>query len=781
MGVASLFPQEYEEMITDQLLAKNVKGLEHDIYSATLAGHIEQVVDTVDMVMEIAGQDILKVCGADPTRYEQLRRVMRAAAVLHDIGKLSEDFQAMIHDRSRTIQPVRHELISYWLLDKHTGLRQAIESYLGDTSWGMLAVQCAILGHHLKFIHLEQNNHSDGVLQNYIDRPCADGLKQIIEETLCRPIEWKANLPQFLKRRVEVEDYQSEVLFTLEEQINRLGDTERNLCAMVRGLLIAADALGSVKSLSRSDWLEHKRKSIRTVFTGTPLVTVLTELIESKMSTVNQTSAEITFFQMAVENAGDHDITICEAGCGSGKTIAAYRWAKRVNRPFLCFAYPTTATATQGYLDYESHLGEVGKKLHHSRREVDFELLMNPASDKVQTTSSEFPALDHLLQPVTICTVDTIVGMTQLHYSSLCVLPNIVQSAIVFDEIHSYDDRLFEHVLKFLKIVRVPVLLMTASLQPSRRHKLRELADEVAKEGRTTAWCQGPSQHQEIQRYRLHVTDQLPREVLWEALDQKKNVLIVVNTTGQAMKLYDGLRQEATKRGINTEWYCYHSRYKYEHRLHHQREVVHAFRTKKGVCAITTQIAEMSFDVSCDLLLSEIAPFSALIQRLGRLNRYAKQGDLPKRAFFWMPETYHPYIKQEQQLIRARELLEKSVDKALSQADLARLLQECSDNRGKIRGSEFAWDVMPASKSVAIRDEIDSVDVILKSDYDYVMKSEPKSRAEMLKYVFPIRMHDWAELKQLEKWRYVYIVPDEKIDYDMNRGARWRNAELGKI
>src|SRR5205823_15081295 len=36
---------------------------------------------------------------------------------------------------------------------------------------------------------------------------------------------------------------------------------------------------------------------------------------------------------------------------------------------------------------------------------------------------------------------------------------------------------------------------------------------------------------------------------------------------------------------------------------------------------VATQVAEMSLDLSADLLISDIAPIPSLIQRMGRLNR----------------------------------------------------------------------------------------------------------------------------------------------------------------
>jgi len=56
-------------------------------------------------------------------------------------------------------------------------------------------------------------------------------------------------------------------------------------------------------------------------------------------------------FQIAIGNSTKR-ITLVEAGCGTGKTGAAYLWAaKHADGKKLFFCYPTTGTATEGYRD----------------------------------------------------------------------------------------------------------------------------------------------------------------------------------------------------------------------------------------------------------------------------------------------------------------------------------------------------------------------------------------------------------------------------------------------
>src|SRR5262249_21317858 len=181
-------------------------------------------------------------------------------------------------------------------------------------------------------------------------------------------------------------------------------------------------------------------------------------------------------FQTAVASS-KHRVSFVKAGCGTGKTLGAYMWAAN-NHPTrrLYFCYPTTGTATEGFKDYlfepDGELGGIGAKLFHSRRDVDFEIILTTGKDTELTKADAVARLESLeawSTPIVACTVDTVLGLMQNNKRGLFAWPALAQSAFVFDEIHAYDDRLFGALLRLLKSVPgLPVLLMTASLPAAR-------------------------------------------------------------------------------------------------------------------------------------------------------------------------------------------------------------------------------------------------------------------------------------------------------------------------
>src|SRR5262249_62285082 len=71
-------------------------------------------------------------------------------------------------------------------------------------------------------------------------------------------------------------------------------------------------------------------------------------------------------------------------------------------------------------------------------------------------------------------TVDQFLGFIEHSYTGLCLLPALADSAVIIDEVHSFDQRMFDCLIAFLKNFEMPVLCMTATLPPVRIKQLRD-------------------------------------------------------------------------------------------------------------------------------------------------------------------------------------------------------------------------------------------------------------------------------------------------------------------
>ena len=174
-------------------------------------------------------------------------------------------------------------------------------------------------------------------------------------------------------------------------------------------------------------------------------------------------------FQERVAASGER-VTLVEAGCGNGKTLAAYMWARRhaVGRR-LVFCYPTTGTTSAGFQDYLLAQSELERALMHGRASADIEQILDNGTAEEEDLLWIADVLDLWGTKVVACTVDSVLSLLACWRRALAAAPVFAQSAFVFDEVHSYDDQLFGAFLAFLRWTRASCLVMTASLSEARR------------------------------------------------------------------------------------------------------------------------------------------------------------------------------------------------------------------------------------------------------------------------------------------------------------------------
>lgn len=585
-----------------------------------------------------------------------------AAVIFHDWGKANDGFQrAVLHGEP---QDIRHEHLSGLFL----GLESVANwtAHRKDIDWDV--VLGAVISHHLKcgeFDQTSQDPYAFGCRHSTSKRhqfrvlwntPECEELWQIALTLGLPPT--RPELPPPLWRFDK-----SENTFNLTEHAANLVDgrlckfervlrdkpanqERRHLMWAVRSALIISDAVGSAQSrMGRS--LDD---FVRSTLTELPHFTkneVWSEIIDKR---VNQLLAMGRWdttkgvngwseFQIECEQLPSRALLV--APCGSGKTLAAWRWiAQQCESPTqrVLFLYPTRGTATEGFRDYVSWAPESDAGLIHGTAEYELDgMFDNPAEEfadpragKTFQTDSRLYSLGFWSKRVVSATVDQFLGYMQYQYQSLLMLPLLSNSVIVIDEVHSYDRGMFSALLDLLKSFQVPVLCMTASLPRRRRELLQQhgLLLSNFKGGELQAIAQAP-------RYQISwVVRDNAIKAIRQALSEGRKVLWVVNQVRRAQEALQEL--SCTERahglsfqieGMTVSVHCYHSRFRLNDRKARHRETVSAFQgtnsdsPRGAVLAITTQVCEMSLDLDADLLVTELAPITSLIQRMGRCNR----------------------------------------------------------------------------------------------------------------------------------------------------------------
>ncbi|HVY62872.1 MAG TPA: CRISPR-associated helicase Cas3' [Planctomycetota bacterium] len=738
-----------------RLLAKSASNAEALRDPELLEGHTAQVVAAADALLAVRLAPSLEAAGLRAELAPRLRAIVRLAAAIHDLGKANDQFQAMVRRERVAQQLVRHEAVSLWLAWPGQPLAVWLAGAVAGAGDYLLAL-AAMAGHHRKF-------------------PDHASAANAAEQGLGGAITLLASHPDFAATLGRVGDAldlgpcpafsQDIKISAIHPPLERLfrerwadefadrafSDEDRRLLASAKAFMIAADVAGSAlpKAGASADW-------IATALALAPTREDLDAVVAHRLrgSTLRPFQAEVA--------ASAAPVTLARAGCGTGKTIAAYRWAaeNHADRQ-LWVTYPTTGTSTEGFRDYlfAPELA-IEARLEHGRVEVD--LLELRGEDEKARERDRLDAIRVWGKRVIACTVDTVLGLIQNQRKGLYAWPALARGAIVFDEVHSYDDALFGALLRFLEALPgIPALLMTASLPEARLSTLRAIVARV--HGRPLAEIAGPTDLEVLPRYvRRDAQDAWP--AVEAALAERGKVLWVSNTVDRAIAAAERAEAQRLDRII------YHSRFRYTDRVRRHQDVIEAFRVQGPALALTTQVAEMSLDLSADLLVTDLAPVPALIQRLGRLNRRSTpENAQPVRPFIVLEvERELPYTAAD--LDEARAWLKRLGAVSLSQRDLVDAWRAAPT--AMPQPSASAWlDGGYVTEPRPLRESSPGITVIRAADLAEARR-EPRNATALAIPMNPppreVRWQDWPTV------RGYFIAPEDSMTYDEKRGARWR-------
>lgn len=733
------------------LLAKSIVG---DVppRGATLTGHTAEVLAAADVLLTQRGLASLRAAGLPAERLSRLRAIVRMGAFIHDLGKASAHFQESVRGARSVPQLIRHEVVSLLAVTSEP-LRGWLEPALTVPS-DLLIAATAALGHHRKYpgrAFAPDDSGAGTRLPCFFGHPDFTTTLRFGGDAVglgppppVSDIEFRVGLGRSVKRALgEFEEALANLLAAESEA--------RPLLAISKALLLDADVAGSAlpRTGEHADW-------ITSALANRPTNQDIEGLVANRLE-----GRPLRPFQNAVA-ASSSPVTLVRAGCGTGKTVAAYLWAGRQHPGRqLWITYPTTGTATEGFRDYVAK-ADLDARLESSRAEVDIEMLdLRGDDDEGQRSLDRLDAIRMWQMDAIVATTDTVLGLMQNQRKGMYAWAGLCDAAVVFDEIHAYDDRLFGTLLRFLTCLPgVPALLMTASLPAARLRTLQECVQN--RHGRPLAQLDGPPEIEALPRYRLAPTED-PWPLVRNTLDHGGKVLWVSNTVGQCMRVADKLAGNSSGSVL-----IYHSRFRYEDRVARHRDVVSAFRAPGAVVACTTQVAEMSLDLSADLLVTDLAPVPALIQRLGRLNRRSTpENPAPVKTFVVLPASDRPYEPTD--IAEARTWLSNLADRDLSQTDLA-VAWSPVDSDVAHTASAW-WDDGAATEPRNVREGSPGITVVLHSDREKVQANPRQGIRCALPMPPPPRTLRWQDWPRV---RFCPVPPTSAITYSPSRGAAWQ-------
>jgi CRISPR-associated endonuclease/helicase Cas3 len=765
---------------------------DHGAEPPTIEEHCLAVLAAAEAIWDAIESDLAQALSLNVRELQSsLRPLYLIAALLHDIAKANSGFQSLVYqDTPWKKQPVRHEILAAVLLMEDRIWGRWFATSLNERDrW---AVIWAIGGHHRQLRAKRENDPEDplfttgGVAKNVVLHLDDGQVQRLLNQT-------RILLTQFRSDPGAIPDGGARTYDPLDDGLDSLKMAVRKFVrqaeaawrkhqkdrvfqrtvALLKALLIAADIAGSALPSAGESVADWVRKALRTRLVAGDAQKIAADNLQGRRPHTFQT-------QVA---ESQHTVTVVAAGCGNGKTTAAYLWAEnRARYRKLFFAYPTTGTASAGFCDYLFAQTNLERTLIHGRAVADLEAMNASPPDDVPPTEQiqRLESLNAWGQQAIACTVDTVLGLMQNQRRPLFAFPALACGAFVFDEVHNYDRRMFAELLRFLETFpEIPVLIMSASIPPARWEALRRIAGDRMNE----TPIRGDHAIESILRYRIfESTEEDCWSAVGEAVAKNQKVLWVCNTVKDAVEMHR--RAHQTFRNANI--LLYHSRLRYggkaecPGRVERQNQVIAGFayedkKTKRRAfneptLAITTQVCEMSLDISADLLVSACCPLPSLVQRLGRLNRYASQDD-PWPAFVY-PFAGPPYHKQDfpVQMEHARNAIRSLAAQPCSQQHLANFLNQMQSSEGWSDRLNCAWlDGGWETEPLPARDGDNSFTIVREEDLQHI--SHPRSAANVIPWTIPMTVpQGFMWNRRVSGYP---VTPKGKVHYDAVEGATW--------
>lgn len=746
--------------IPKKLLAKSKRGSKE----VTLEAHLQDTEQAAQLIFRLNGRWGKNWCRFFKIETEELSEEfllnLRIAALFHDLGKANEDFYKAVTTPGFKAQTLRHEHLSALVL-----CLPEVRKWLAQNSrLDIDVITAAVLSHHLKAsesqITIKGDPETSKKLKNY--RWCQpqssktsvvlyfqhDEVLRILNRIAdvaklgdiasLPQINWK---PDSLWEQAYRQGKQFGASFKKELK-DKKNQHRKSLLVAVKTGLIVSDAAASGLVREGKDiecWIEEvvHSESIDDKDIANAIINPRIEQIKAKTG-----SFKLATFQEQIAKQGSKALLL--AACGAGKTLGAWKWAEQQAREYkigkVIFLYPTRGTATEGFRDYVGWSPATDAALVTGTARYELEAMQENPSEAIE--GKDFQADDRLYalgfwsRRYFSATVDQFLSFLEHSYQSLCLLPVLADSAVIIDEVHSFDRKMFDSLVSFLENFDIPVLCMTATLPPSRRERLRKAGLTVYPIDADRDLLPDLEEKECHTRYYLEPVDNFAAafEKAVTAYRQGERVLWVVNTVDRCLAIAQKL-----KNTLNTQVLTYHSRFRLCDRQKVHAKTIEAFALKKEqadrkpAIAVTTQVCEMSLDLDADVLITEVAPIPSLVQRFGRANRHLARGlDFRGRLHTYTPPKNLPYQKDELDIAKA--FLQELSHAEVSQRQFAEALEHYSPLErvpdGSARFLESGYYAIPGS----FRDTDEfSVPCILDRDLDAVkeiLDSKEKYRKE---------------------------------------------------
>lgn len=665
-------------------------------------------------------------------RYLQMEEsVAYHGAILHDIGKAHPEFQKRLRGNVRNNKVFRHEISSLLflsafpeddypaLLDMVIAHHKSAKNDAGDK--GLLDLEN---GHDYIDYHVgkwDQWSPAAFKMLKDLGIPCIPFSEEIARENLLFAIS-------YCKKQTKTRGYSE-----------------------WRGLLMGADHFASAL-------INSTEKNLERAF-QTP-----------NLSFFNRTHP---LYPLSIkETSSPKKHTLVVASTGAGKTDYLFKRTK--GRVFYTLPFQASINAM---------FKRVAKELKPDNPNLDMRVLHSASMIVKQNGKEEESVLQPLFgSAIKILTPHQLAAIAFGMKGYEAMLLDLKGCDIILDEIHTYTGVSQAIVLKLVQILKqldCAIHIGTATMPTQLYQKIvEELGDDILEEKLT------PGELDQFDRHTLHKINSFEESLpfIQKAIEEDKKVLVVYNRVARAQEAFFNLKDLYP----NTPILLLHSRFKRGDRNYKEKLLLGLdddgnpngeFNTSAKACiVVSTQIVEVSLDISFDLMVTETAPIDALIQRFGRVNRKRTENTIGKTKPIYIispPEGKNdalPYdvevlqrsydVLEHNQVLKERDLQAK-IDYVFPVIDFMNIEEHSVfKSDGKITIDKLTH----RNKSILFELlEIDGVSCICEGDLEDYENSDFERRLEL---EIQVRYFAVRGMNQAQKGNKPFIIPDKAYDFD---------------
>jgi CRISPR-associated endonuclease/helicase Cas3 len=535
----------------------------------TLYDHLMQVKLATEKFAEHLGLNVL---------------IAGLGAILHDVGKVAPIFQERLNPnyiRTENEEPYRHEIASLFFLS------------LFDKNIHPELIEM-ILSHHKSIVNDRRMRGLFDLIEEY-------GLNEVFELHSKDFETWSLTALDILEcfgvkvRPISIEEAKNNLLEVVEYcKKNIIGIYDYSIW---RGVLMGGDHFASALLQSTNEFLKPTFK--------TP-----------NLSYYHNRKSILYPLSFKKSNSKKRH-TIVTASTGSGKTDFLLR--RCTGRVF--YTLPFTASINAMFERIKDDTKKENNYIDVNNKDyIDISILHSSSKLQEKRGIRELKLIQsNIGASIKVLTPHQLACIAFGTNGYEAILLDLKDSDIILDEIHTYNDKIQGIVLKIIEILKAigcRIHIGTATLPTALYNKILEIlgADDVYQVKLT---------RNEMDSFDRHIIYKHPAfndeiyNIIEKAIANNEKVLIVRNRVAHAQQTWGEMRLRFSDVPI----LLLHSRFKRGRRNEIETELMKLNKGVKPCIVISTQVVEVSLDISFDIMITDCAPIDSLIQRFGRINR----------------------------------------------------------------------------------------------------------------------------------------------------------------